>query len=141
MNDPDRKEIIELCGELQEYCENADSETGNGMLEIESPKIRKLVHRVRELDERDQRWVDEVVYYRNLSITLGAKPEDMSCKYDKWLCEKGLGDTDPNERTFADERADMQESWEFEEKYLELLIENQALRASLALREAVPIDE
>lgn len=35
-----------------------------------------------------QSYVDKTVYYRNLAINLGAKPEDMQGKFDRELCEK-----------------------------------------------------
>ena len=41
-------------------------------------------------------YVDEVIYYRNLAITLGAKPEQMLNEYDKALCSKGI---DPNDNS------------------------------------------
>ena len=42
--------------------------------------------------EEDQRQelVDRVCYYRNLAIILGAKPDQMMSKYDRWLCDRGI---------------------------------------------------
>jgi hypothetical protein len=42
-----------------------------------------------------QKHVDHCIYYRNLAIVLGAKPNQMLTDYDKELCEKGI-DPDDN---------------------------------------------
>jgi hypothetical protein len=74
--------------------------------------VAALRERVEELEQRDQRWVDEVCAYRNLAIFLGAKPTDMLNEYDRNLCESGI-DTGfaPDDSTTADARAEVTGLW------------------------------
>ncbi|MFA5071057.1 MAG: hypothetical protein WC511_01650 [Candidatus Pacearchaeota archaeon] len=55
-------------------------------------------------DEKEQWWIDIGVHYRNLSILLGAKPNQMMDAYDKRLCESGLGNDpeDPNNKNISE---------------------------------------
>lgn len=71
----------------------------------------------------DQALIDAVCYYRNLSIVLGAKPEQMRGEQDRKLCEVGI---DPNVdmqgmgMNFAEELRWLRTAWDEAEKFREL---------------------
>jgi hypothetical protein len=44
--------------------------------------------------EATQGFIDTICHYRNLAISLGAKPDDMANSWDRKLAESGLGDGD-----------------------------------------------
>lgn len=64
------------------------------MTEIENATLRariaELEAEVERLKNREQTDVDNIVYYRNLAIMLGAKPTDMRSRDDRHLCEEGI---------------------------------------------------
>lgn len=49
-----------------------------------------LIREIRRLQVERQDLVDSSIHYRNLAISLGAKPDDMACKYDRDLCSGRL---------------------------------------------------
>lgn len=84
-----------------------------------------LIAARREADElraEVQTYVDSICHYRNLSIALGAKPEDMVNSYDRGLCERGLN-TDGEGWSIEDARKESAETWR----------ENDELRARVAV--------
>jgi hypothetical protein len=76
---------------------------------------------------KTQQLVDDCVYYRNLAITLGAKPEQMTDEYDRKLCATGLVD----KREFAEVIQEKERFWknwyEQEDKIRELEQANKSL--------------
>lgn len=61
---------------------------------------------------KQQPLVDDAVYYRNLAIMLGAKPEQMTNAYDRDLCAKGIDDKpDGYSVTMADQQESYREAW------------------------------
>jgi FtsZ-binding cell division protein ZapB len=86
------------------------------------------------LQERDQRWIDDVCHYRNLAILLGAKPEQMVSQWDRDLCEKGI-EVD----RATDALMDVAEVWDDNER---LESENARLQGELAaLREVLAFQD
>lgn len=75
--------------------------TSKGPLEIqladalaERDALRAEVEGLKEKLKDDQERVDAVVYYRNLAIVLGAKPNQMRGESDSKLCEMGIDPDD-----------------------------------------------
>jgi hypothetical protein len=70
---------------------------------------------VEEHNRRIGNLIDAVCHYRNLAIVLGAKPEQMTCKYDRELCERGIN---PNEdmgglgNNVTDSLLDLKDVWD-----------------------------
>lgn len=58
-----------------------------GLLD-ENAELRK--DRGRDWVLRDQKMLDAICHYRNLAITLGAKPEQMLDQWDRDLCVQGI---------------------------------------------------
>lgn len=54
----------------------------------ENAELRK--DRGRDWTLREQKMIDSICHYRNLAITLGAKPEQMLDQWDRDLCIQGL---------------------------------------------------
>lgn len=76
-------------------------------------KVERLTAERDAIAERDQRWVEEVCHYRNLAISLGAKPSDMLHEHDRALCERGVdAGLAPGDWSVADSRAETAELWE-----------------------------
>lgn len=71
------------------------------------------------LQDEIQQHVDDAVYYRNLAILLGAKPEQMVNKFDKHLCEIGIENPEDPENKWASDN--YRDAWGFVEKYEEFL--------------------
>jgi uncharacterized protein (DUF3084 family) len=63
--------------------------------------------RIEELEDSEQRYVDRVIHYRNLAILLGAKPKDMTNKYDADLAECG-----DSENVIRDMVVSVRECWD-----------------------------
>lgn len=67
-------------------------------LEPPDANIDSLLSRIDKL-EKDSEFVltavDTICHYRNLAISLGAKPEDMVNEFDKYLCENWELQGDP----------------------------------------------
>lgn len=84
--------------------------------------VKSAKNKNKLLDEI-QHHVDDSVYYRNLCIRLGAKPEQMVNSFDKNLCKEGLGE----ETSWTD---DLETAWDIVEKCekelreLEKVVEN-----------------
>jgi hypothetical protein len=79
-------------------------------------------------------YIDAVCHYRNLAIVLGAKPEQMTSDYDRWLCERGI---DPSEdmhglgNNVSDSLAELKDVWDENDRLhqkIEILV--RALKAS-----------
>ncbi len=83
------------------------------MSDNESTQIQKL--RL-EFLTKTQQLVDDCVYYRNLAITLGAKPEMMADEYDRKLCEAGLIDKQEFSEVIQEKERFWKEWYEQEEK-------------------------
>ena len=79
-------------------------------------QIRTLTAQVAELQERDQRWVDQVCHYRNLAIMLRAKPNMMLHDSDRRLCEDWQANPEKynrdDDRDFRDDVAEVADIWE-----------------------------
>lgn len=60
----------------------------------ERDALRAEVEGLKEKLKDDQERVDAVVYYRNLAIVLGAKPNQMRGESDSKLCEMGIDPDD-----------------------------------------------
>lgn len=68
----------------------------------------------------DQRWVDEVVFYRNLAIMHGAGPNEMTNDWDRRIAEAGIS-IEPSEgphRDYesADARREVMDIWDTNER-------------------------
>lgn len=50
--------------------------------------VEWLCNQLDEAQTAQQKYVDGIVHYRNLAISLGARPHDMRNRYDADLCEK-----------------------------------------------------
>jgi hypothetical protein len=106
--------------------------------------------RIAELEDRDQRWVDQVCHYRNLAIMLGAKPEQMLSGHDRDLAAKwGEPSMHDGDWTMDDELAEVSECWEklaaaeaqIAELQRELAIANRLIRRNVgALTESLKDD-
>ena len=63
---------------------------------------------IERLKDSDQKWDDQVIYYRNLAIRLGAAPDTMLTKYDRQLAEH----RDPEgDAIVTDEITETQDIW------------------------------
>ncbi len=102
-----------------------------------TPEQSRISDRARKAEAevaRLGRLVDDAVYYRNLAIMLGAKPEQMTNVYDRELCVKGI-DTTPNDYadTMADQVQAYRAAWDAVDELKEMLIERtQQLREAEA---------
>lgn len=93
------KDIIETLRASDDYSDPLDEEIADTLEELLEEKISD---------------VDSIVHYRNLSIDLGAQPEDMINHYDRWLCANWA-------RMNHDDgwhREDVQDAWEEAEEAL-----------------------
>jgi hypothetical protein len=91
----------------------SDGQPGIRLTEVTQADWDALTAQVAELQERDQRWVDQVCHYRNLAIMLGAKPEQMLSGHDRHLATKwGDPSMHDGDWTMDDELAEVAECWE-----------------------------
>lgn len=96
--------------------------------------LRAEVEGLKEKLKDDQERVDAVVYYRNLAIVLGAKPNQMRGESDSKLCEMGI-DPDDDEGGYS---VSMNDVIHENEKLWDAAGEAHELRAQLATaREAI----
>lgn len=63
-------------------------------LDAAKKRIAELEAKVEKESNYAQNAVDKVCHYRNLAITLGAKPEQMEGEFDRKLCEEGIDKDD-----------------------------------------------
>lgn len=74
---------------------------------VDQSELEEARAEIQKLKDADQRWVDQVVHYRNLAINLGADPSDMLNFWDKELCTRGFP-RNPGDDSYSldDQRAD-----------------------------------
>ena len=118
--------------------------TSKGPLEIqladalaERDALRAEVEGLKEKLKDDQERVDAVVYYRNLAIVLGAKPNQMRGESDSKLCEMGI-DPDDDEGGYS---VSMNDVIHENEKLWEAVGEVAELRAQLATAREDALEE
>ena len=108
-----------------------------GRLLAERDALRAEVEGLKEKLKDDQERVDAVVYYRNLAIVLGAKPNQMRGESDSKLCEMGI-DPDDDEGGYS---VSMNDVIHENEKLWEAVGEVAELRAQLATAREDALEE
>jgi hypothetical protein len=122
---------------VAEHCEATGLRSGGAIvrevlarIEADRVEIERLTAENERLHAAEQRWIDAVVYYRNLAILCGAKPADMRSDWDRRLCVTGLTLDDDDCGGPRTERCEVNDLWDETER---LTAENERLRSVLDL--------
>lgn len=89
---------------------------------MNAPESREIAARP------SQSYIDAIGHYRNLAISLGAKPEQMLNTFDRDLCRNGL-DFERGNYTVDDSCGDLAEVWDEVDRMAD---EIERLRSALA---------
>jgi len=82
-----------------------------------------------------QSYIDTIGHYRNLAISLGAKPEQMLNTFDRDLCRRGL-DFECGDYTVDDSCGDLAEVWDEVDQFQTQLADRNEWCDHLATRES-----
>ena len=87
MVDPDEQGAWTMVNKINNLIEERDA------LVAERDEARQIIKNIEPpYMEATQEFIDTICHYRNLAISLGAKPDDMTNSWDRKLAESGIGD-------------------------------------------------